>query len=260
MMKKNVLTIAFIIVFIPISFCPTAFSRQGALNGKVVDGFEKVLKDVEVKVKGIKSTAKTDENGQYKIKFDPGKVEISFKKKGYSPRKFTFNIHDASDVPMKKLRLWEIPETGGMFVVRMNDYKKVEKVNFYSERDDDSIRFYTKGGPTQVLCPSGSLEQGRIEMMVLDYSKEEPLVVGKKLYRISEENSIGSIIFKTKDWRFGYVDDEYVKISNRVGLRYIDLEPGRYFYCIGEITMRSRVGYGYYFEISTPELLDKEKP
>jgi len=260
MMKKNVLTITFIIVFILISFCPTAFSRQGVLKGQVLDGFEKVLKDVEVKVKGIKSPTKTDENGQYKIKFKPGKVEISFKKKGYSRRKFTFNIHEASDVPMKKLRLWKIPETGGMFVVRMNDYKKVEKVSFYSERDDDSISFFIKGEPTKVLCPSDSLEQGRIEMMVLDYSKENPLVVGKKLYRIKEQNIIGSIIFKTRDWRFGFTDDQYVKISNRVGLRYVDLEPGRYFYCIGEITMRSSVGYGYYFEISTPELLDKEKP
>lgn len=259
MMKEKFFTITFLVVSILLSFCPTAFSRQGVMKGQVVDGFENVLKDVEIKIKKTKLTTKTDENGNYKIKYNPGKVEISFKKKGYSTRKFTFNLHDVAEVPMQKLSLWKIPETGGMFIVRMNDYKKIEKVNFYSESDDKSIRFYVKEGPVKIILPSDSLEQGRIKMMVLDYSKDEPLVVGKTLYKTNEQDLIGSIVFESRDWHFGKTDDQYTKISNRVGLRYVDLEPGKYFYCIGEITLRSRVGYGYYLEITTPELLDKEK-
>jgi hypothetical protein len=101
------------------------------------------------------------------------------------------------------------------------------------------------------------LEEGRVKMMLLDYSKDNPLVVGKKLYKLTEQDLIGSIGYKPREWKFDDIDDQYVKVSNNVGLRYVDLEPGKYFYCIGEITMRSSIGYGYIFEITTSGLSKK---
>ena len=109
------------------------------------------------------------------------------------------------------------------------------------------------------MCPDGSFTQGRIKMMILDYSKEEPLVVSKKLYRVKDQNLIGNIIYESKNWSFDSVEDQYMKISNNVGLRYVDLEPGKYFYCIGEITLRSRIGYGFFFEIEASDHSDKDK-
>jgi hypothetical protein len=258
MKKERVLTIIVLQIFILAAFCPTIFSKQGTLTGQVVDGFDNVLKDVEIKIKGTKSSTKTDENGQYRISFHPGKVEISFGKKGYATREFLLNMHDTTEVAMQKLILWKLPESGGMFLVRMDDYKKIEKMNYFSKRDDNSISFYAKGNPTKIICPDDSFEQGGIEMMILDYSKESPLVVGKSLYRLEDDNLIGSIIYKSGDWSINNIHDEYSKISNRLGLRYVELEPGRYFYCIGEITLRSKVGYGYYFEVTTSGLSDKK--
>jgi len=240
-------------------YSQTAFSKQGTLKGQVVDGFEKVLKDVEIKIMGTKATTKSDENGQYEISYNPGMVEISFMKEGYSIRKFTFNLPDASEIPMQKLNLWKLPKNGGMFLVRMEDYKNIESSQFFSERSDQYISFFVKGESTKIVCPEESLEEGRVKMMILDYSQDAPLVVGKKLYKVTEEDFIGRIIYEPREWSFDVKDDNYVKISNRVGLRYVDLEPGRYFYCIGEITMRSRIGYGYCFEITTSELSDKEE-
>ena len=259
MKKERIFTIILFEIFILAIFCPTVFSKQGTLKGQVADGFENALKDIEIKIKGTKLATKTDENGQYQIRYNPGKVEISFKKKGYSTRKFIFNIRDVAEVPMQKISLWKIPETGGMFLVRINDYKKIEKGEFFSVRDDDSISFYIKEESTKIVCPSNSLELGKIKMMILDYSKESPLVVGKTLYKVKDNNFIGSIIYKSGNWGIYHIDDEYTKISNRLGLRYLILEPGKYFYCIGEITLRSKIGYGYYFEITTPSILYKEK-
>ena len=218
-----------------------------------MDGFDNALKDVEIKIKGTKFATKTDENGQYRISYHPGKVEISFGKKGYATQKFPLNIRDIKDVPMRKLNLWKLPESGGMFLVRRDDYKKIEKRNYFSKRDDNSISFYAKGDPTKIICPADSLEQGEIEMMILDYSKESPLVVGKTLYKLEDDDLIGNIIYKSGDWSIDNIDDVYSKISNRVGLRYVKLEPGKYFYCIGEITLRSKVGYGYYLEVTTAD-------
>ena len=63
--------------------------------------------------------------------------------------------------------------------------------------------------------------------MLLDYSKDEPIVVGKTLYRIRDNNLIGEIVFKSGDWGVEKIDDEYSEVSNRVGLRYVTLETGK---------------------------------
>jgi len=257
MKLKRISTIFLLLLLAITLFCSTSFSRQGTLTGQVMDGFDKVVKDVEVKIKGTEFAAKTDENGQYSIKYNSGKVVVSYRKKGYARQTSSLNIHETSVVPLPKLTFWKYPESGGVFLIRMEDYKKIEYVSFYSERDDNSISFYVKGEPTKIECPGEAFEQGKIWMMMLDYSKDEPIVVGKDLYRVVENNLIGEIVFKTGDWAVEKIEDEYSEVSSRVGLRYITLEPGRYYYCVGQLTLRSKIGFGYYFEITDPGSLDK---
>jgi hypothetical protein len=141
----------------------------------------------------------------------------------------------------------------------MEDYKKFEYYSFYSERDDNSIRFYVKGEPTKTECPEDAFVKGRLGLMLLDYSGDEPVVVGKNLYRVMDNNLIGEIEFKSGDWAIEKVEDEYSEVSSRVGLRYVTLGPGRYYYCIGQLTLRSKIGFGYYFEIVDPGLSEKEE-
>jgi Carboxypeptidase regulatory-like domain len=259
MKLEKVFTISLLLVFTITAFCSTAFSRQGTLTGQVVDGFDKAVQDVEIKIKGTDFVAKTDENGQYLIKSNPGKIVISFRKKGYAKQTIPLTMYDSSTVQLPQLTFWKYPESGGVFLVRMEDYKKFEYASFNSERDDNSISFYVKGEPTKIECPEDAFVKGRLGLMLLDYSKEEPIVVGKDLYRNTDNNLIGSIVFKSGDWAVEKVDDEYSEISGRVGLRYVTLEPGKYYYCIGQLTLRSKIGFGYYFEIVDPGLSDKEE-
>jgi len=224
-----------------------------------MDGFDKVIKDVEIKIQGTDFVAKSDESGQYRIGFNTGNIVISFRKKGYARQTSSLNIRETSVVPMPKLTLWKYPESGGLFLIRVEDYKKIEYTRFYSERDDNRVSFYVKGEPTKIECPNDAFEQGKIWLMMLDYSKEEPVVVGKTLYRITDSNLIGDIVFTSGDWGVEKIEDEYSEVSNRVGLRYVTLEPGKYYYCIGQLTLRSKLGFGYYFEIVDPGLSDKEK-
>ncbi len=252
MKMKKIFTISLLLVFTITVFCTTSFAKQGTLAGQVVDGFDKVVKDVEVKIKGTEFAAKTDENGQYRIRFNPGKIVISFRKKGYAKQTSPLSIRETSVVPMPKLTFWEYPESGGVFLIRMEDYKKFEYASFYSERDDNSISFYAKGEPTKIECPENAFVEGRLGLMLLDYSKEEPIVVGKTLYRVTDNNLIGEIVFKSGDWGVEKVEDKYSEVSSRVGLRYVTLGPGKYYYCIGQLTLRSKLGFGYYFEIIYP--------
>jgi hypothetical protein len=257
MKLKRIFTISLLAVFAVTLFCSTSFSRQGTLTGQVVDGFDKVVKDVDVKIKGTELAAKTDEKGQYSIGYKPGKIVVSFRKKGYARQTSSLNIHETSVVPVPRLTLWEYPESGGVFLIRMEDYKKFEYTSFNSERDDNSLSFYAKGEPTKIECPEDAFVKGRLGLMLLDYSSEEPVVVGKNLYRVTDNNLIGNIVFKSGDWAVEKVEDKYSEVSSRVGLRYITLEPGRYYYCIGQLTLRSKLGFGYYFEIVDPGSSDK---
>lgn len=257
MKLKKKITISLLVVFAITVFCSTAFCRQGTLTGQVVDGFDNVVKDVEIKIKGTEFATKSDESGQYRINFNPGKIVISFRKKGYAKQTFPLTMNDALEVHLPDLTLWKFPESGGVFLIRMEDYKKFEYVSFYSERDDNSISFYVKGEPTMIECPANAFEEGRIGLMMLDYSKEEPVVVGKTLYRVTDNNLIDKIEFKSGNWGVEKVDDEYSVVSSRVGLRYVTLAPGKYYYCIGELTLRTKLGFGYYFEIVDPGLSDK---
>jgi len=249
----QVLKITFLLILAITAFSPASFSRQGTLTGQVVDGFDNVVKDVEVEIKKTDFTTRTDENGRYRINFNPGKIVISFSKKGYAKQTFPLNLREASEVPLPKLTFWQFPESSGVFLVRVNDYKKFEYASFYSERDDKSISFYVKGEPTKIECPENAFENGSIELMMLDYSKEEPNVVGKNLYRIRDNNLVGNIVFESGNWGVGRIDDEYSEISSRVGVRYVRLEPGKYYYCIGQLTLKSKLGFGYYFEIVAPD-------
>jgi hypothetical protein len=259
MKLEKVFTISLLLVFMITVFCSTSFSKQGTLTGQVVDGFGEVVKDVEIKIKGTEFAAKSDENGQYRIRFNPGKLVISFRKKGYAKQTSPLNIRETSVVPMPKLTFWKYPESGGVFLIRMEDYKKFEYASFYSERDENSIRFYVKGEPTKIECPEDAFVKGCLGLMLLDYSRDEPVVVGKNLYRVMDNNLIGEIEFKSGDWGVEKVDDEYSGVSSRVGLRYVTLGSGKYYYCIGQLTLRSKLGFGYYFEIVDPGLLEKEE-
>ena len=257
MKLKRISTIFLLLLLAITLFCSTSFSRQGTMTGQVMDGFGKVVKDVEVKIKGTEFAAKTDGNGQYSIKYNSGKVVVSYRKKGYARQTSSLNIRETSPVSMPRLTFWKYPESGGVFLIRMEDYKKFEYASFNSERDDNSISFYAKGEPTKIECPEDAFVEGRLGLMLLDYSKEEPVVVGKNLYRVTDNNLIGNIVFKSGDWAIEKVGDEYSEVSSRVGIHYITLEPGKYYYCIGQLTLRSKLGFGYYFEIVDPGSLDK---
>ena len=78
--EKSFIVLFFIIASLA-TFSQTAFSIQGTLKGQVVDGFENKLKDVVITIMKTKETTKSDENGQYEIRYTPGQIEISFEKR-----------------------------------------------------------------------------------------------------------------------------------------------------------------------------------
>ncbi len=76
--------------------------------------------------------------------------------------------------------------------------------------------------------------------------------MGKSLYRVTDDNVVGNIELKSEEWGVEKAVDEYSEVSSKVGIRYVILKPGKYCYVIGQLTLRSKLGFGYYFEIVAP--------
>ncbi len=114
---EKVLTFVMLLFCTITVVCPTAFSRQGTLTGEILDGFDKPVKDVDVKIKKSDSATRTDEKGNYRLRFNPGKLELLFSKKGYTKHAFPLNIRETTEIPLPRLTIWEYPESGGIFLV-----------------------------------------------------------------------------------------------------------------------------------------------
>jgi hypothetical protein len=124
-----------------------------------------------------------------------------------------------------------------------SDYVEINKAEYYFESSSKERRFYVKGTPAVIKGQA---------MKIIDFQIDNPLVTGKTLYRVDSKNSVGSIIFyPSQKYVLNREEDSYTKIADNVGLRKVNLPPGRYFYCTGEITIRSKTGFGFFFEISS---------
>lgn len=219
--------------------------ENGTLSGRIIDGFGNPvpLADIQTNSGGTKAKASTDFSGNYTINYSPGNINFSITASGYVPMKIPFMIEEITDLALDDITVWKIPPQGGLFVVGENDYIEINRAEYYSDSSSKEKRFYVKGKPKQITG---------LNLKIIDFQTDNPLVVGKTLYRVDRSDSIGSVIFyPSQKYALNKIEDTYSRIADNVGLRSVSLSPGKYFYCTGEVTIRSRVGYGFYFEVSS---------
>lgn len=234
----------FVIALFLISKISYAFDT-GTIRGRVIDGFGKPLSFANITIisNGSKSKMTSDPSGNFSINYTPGNSKLTFDKEGYVPAYIPLSFDETTDISIGDITLWKIPPKGGLFIVGDNSYKEINNAEYYSESSSKERRFYVKGSPTTV--------KGK-ELKIIDFQTDNPLVIGKTLYRVDSKGSLGSIIFyPSQKYDLNREKDSYTKVADNVGMRKLNLPAGRYFYCTGEITIRSKNGFGFFFEISS---------
>lgn len=220
--------------------CLSVYANTGgAIKGKVLDGFGVALEGVSVRLKGTETITDTDANGFYKINYRLGAAEISFVKAGYTNILKTINVTEITNIDLKPVTLWKYPSEGGMYLLKKDDYLLIDKSHLLGEREGDNLKFTIKGEPAAIPWKN---------ITILDYDEENSLVSGKDLYKVYENNILG--IIGTSKFPLTTIKDQYIKVVNNVGVRIINLEPGRYFYYPGTLNTRTRKGEGYFFEVN----------
>ena len=224
---------------ISLSICLTSFASDlGFINGKVIDGFGVPLDGVNVEIKGTDYKTTTDNEGDYKINYRPGLTKISFTKSSYTSSVIGVTTAEISDITSRQVTLWRYPKEGGMYFIKEKDYILIKRTSLTGERDSDGLRFFLNGEPTVIK---------KTKVVVLDYEKHNPLLSGKNLYKVYDNNLIGYL--GVSEFPLQMVDDKYVKIARNMGLRISTLVPGKYFYYIGFMNNRTRKGEGVFFEV-----------
>lgn len=219
--------------------------ESGTLRGRVIDGFGKPVNFANIAVvsSGSKTKTTSDAAGVFSIDYNPGNFKLTFEKEGYVSLYVPLSLDEKTDLSVGDITLWKIPPKGGLFVVGDGDYIGINNTEYYSEASSKERRFYIKGSPTVI--------KGQ-DIKIIDFQTDNPLVVGKTLYSVDSKGSLGSIIFyPSQKYVLNKEEDAYTKIADNVGMRKVNLPPGRYFYCTGEITIRSKIGFGFFFEISS---------
>jgi hypothetical protein len=218
----------------------------GTISGKIIDGFGKPVSSAEIaatSADGAKTKSITNSDGAFSVSYSSGSVKVSFGKEGYVPVFIPLSLEEKTDISVGDITLWKIPPKGGLFMVGANEYTEIVKCEYYSESDSKERRFYVKGSPTAVKGQN---------IRIIDFQTDNPLVIGKTLYRVDSKNSVGSIMFyPSTKYVLNKEEDVYTKIADNIGLRRLNLPPGNYFYCTGEITIRSKIGNGYFFKVSS---------
>lgn len=241
MLKKFTVFLIVLLFALKTSF---AF-EMGTLRGRVIDGFGKPipLAHVEALSDGSKSKTTSDQTGIFSVSYNPGNIKLTFNKEGYVPAYIPLSLDEKIDLSVDDITLWKIPPKGGLFVVGDDTYIAINNAEYYSESGSKERSFYVKGSPT--------VAKGQT-LRIIDFQIDNPLVVGKTLYRVDSKGSVGSIVFyPSQKYILNKEEDSYTKIADNVGMRKVNLPPGRYFYCTGEITIRSKTGFGFFFEISS---------
>lgn len=219
--------------------------ETGTLRGRIIDGFGKPigLANVTVVVNASKTKTTSDQTGVFSLSYEPGNLKLTFDKAGYVPLYIPLSLDEKTDLSVGDIVLWKIPPKGGLFFVGNSDYAEINTTEYYSETSSKERCFYVKGHPTVV--------KGQ-DVRMIDFQTDSPLVIGKTLYSVDSKGSVGSIVlYPAQKYLLNKEEDVYAKIADNVGMRKINLPPGRYFYCTGEITIRSKIGFGFFFEITS---------
>ncbi|NUO08005.1 MAG: carboxypeptidase regulatory-like domain-containing protein [Candidatus Brocadia sp.] len=241
MFKKISVSVIVMLIALKTSY---AF-ETGTLRGRVIDGFGKPISfaNIEALSDGSKSKTTSDPTGIFSVSYNPGNIKLTFSKEGYVPAYIPFSLDEKTDFSIDDITLWKIPPKGGLFVVGDSDYIEINRAEYYHESGSKERRFYVKGSPTVIKDQ---------DLKIIDFQTDNPLVIGKTLYRVDSKDSVGSIVFyPSQKYVLNKEADSYTKIADNIGMRRLNLPAGKYFYCTGEITIRSKTGFGFFFEISS---------
>jgi Carboxypeptidase regulatory-like domain len=96
--------------------------EKAKVVGQVVDQNDSPLESVHISISNSELSTQSNNEGKYKINYLPGKFSVEFKKNGYANSSIQLEIDTESRFPAKKVILWKVPVSRGVFLLEGGDY------------------------------------------------------------------------------------------------------------------------------------------
>jgi hypothetical protein len=92
------------------------------LRGKVADGFGEPLKAVQVSIATTDLKTATGSDGEFKLRYIPGKFVVNFRKDGYTGASLNQEVATETQVPLQRVVLYKLPSAPGIWLFAEHDY------------------------------------------------------------------------------------------------------------------------------------------
>ncbi|MCH7908577.1 MAG: carboxypeptidase-like regulatory domain-containing protein, partial [Candidatus Hydrogenedentes bacterium] len=100
-----------------------------ALQGQVTTIQGEALPGVAVYESKVDDGRLTNSRGGYRLLRSPGPVLLRFSKTGYSPAELRLNVKPGKTVPVPTVRMWQLPERAGVYILDESGYTETTWVN-----------------------------------------------------------------------------------------------------------------------------------
>ncbi|MCH7958794.1 MAG: carboxypeptidase regulatory-like domain-containing protein [Candidatus Hydrogenedentes bacterium] len=100
-----------------------------ALQGRVTTIQGEALPGVAVYESKVDDGRLTNARGGYRLLRRPGPVLLRFSKTGYSPAELRLNVKPGKTVPVPTVRMWQLPERAGVYILDESGYTETTWVN-----------------------------------------------------------------------------------------------------------------------------------
>lgn len=197
------------------------------IEGIVQDIFGNSIEGVFVQVLKSTYSTKTDKNGHYSIRYEPGTFTIKYSKPGFTTHKLDLTIQSDQKVPTSPIKMFPIPESEGMYYIGEKTLMKINPAIVKMKKKEVSIfheyhYLYYVSSKGTIKISSGTAK------FIDTYTK--PLAFAKLGDKgsIQHYGVIGSDGMKY--FYNGFIKDEsYQKIGEeKLAIRTVELKPGNY--------------------------------
>lgn len=228
MMYKRALRAGLILLVPWILSC----SRQGKVNGTVVDEASTLLPGVKVQLENSTLETLTDENGAYSLPYVPGSFRVTFAKVGYIGGELALTLQGRENFPAQVVRLLRLPKEETIVAVTPQGYVQLQYApvrrsttrtgSFVNVKNHYSYR--AEGTPAQIKAG---------ECTFLDFDPGNQVLV-----RLSKGDEIARLVTLpfglVESSNFDALQDQAVQVSDAGWKRVVTISPGRYAFVVFE--------------------------
>lgn len=111
----------------------TLTSCDKSIKGKVVDNFKKPVNGLKVSIKNSAFESITDKEGDFKIDYVAGKIELIFEKENYIPVSKELDISERAQYPIGIINMIRVPDSTGIYYKGTDGFINVPTINLTKE-------------------------------------------------------------------------------------------------------------------------------